>query len=939
MLLAVVLAGVVLACTADDAWEAKRQAALNRKREVLYNTDGCDAVYYPRQLAGTKENFIVQRIANTKNSRVDTVLYNPLASGFCHLTTRTNAGDRLYIDPPHTPELRNVTRELHALGTDPLKLTEEFCKENGLEFFASMRMNDVHDCWLVKGMLQTTDNLTHPQALGMHAFFPPWKAEHPEFLFGAPDRLPPYGPWSAVDYDRQEVRDRMLACLKEFCTEYDIDGLELDFTRMMCYFKTVAWGAIATPEQCDLMTGFIAAVRAVAEEAGRQRGRPILLAVRATNSIEYNQRIGLDLKAWFRQGMVDIFIGDNWVPLDPWKATAALAHRYKMKFYASLDSICAGGFGKETGNYYALYYGWTGDALSSGADGICYFNVEEPTLFKSLMLGRLEDVIGKDKVYITTSSESVAGVANGYLRDGIALSQQPVLLQSVPRVITPETPCRMTFVLCDDLSDPDVLKAAPTVVATLRSDAPADDRFTLVVNRDTYPEDSRDGDRVHFRIRPASLKKGENSFAIRLASAKSRVEPFRPILAGDHLLSGSQQPPWRRIFDIQDFSTAEKIVEQSYCLTDDSRGKSAAAGLLYPLPNLPGPRLRFAFELKVGETTAPEAVVVRAANGHHIELITFEPETISFKFARKSVPFRTGDAFHRYEVLMQKKTLKLFADGSELCSVPLVMRADDPAGRIQDATEMVPRMHDRSLYFGSISGEGTSVSYWKAIRLVQDWSQVTDFRFAITFPKTLSKTLQNAASAEPEWVFSAAAKEGKVVCSTGVNNSYRDDLFQATADNTISVINDDPDPRYGYCTIGPNDPSVIDVPRELVVAEWRMRVTAGEQDTAAFIVYLAPLSRPGYGDRNTWVKVALDKAYGSFDFTCEVNPQEWNTYRLALDPTSGEVALWINGKLAGFDAAKPDKEFTRSMIYFGDGSGGVKGRAELAYFKVGELKY
>ena len=52
---------------ADNAWEAQRQRLLDRPREVFYNTDGCDAVYFglmdnPRKEA-TPGNFKADRFA------------------------------------------------------------------------------------------------------------------------------------------------------------------------------------------------------------------------------------------------------------------------------------------------------------------------------------------------------------------------------------------------------------------------------------------------------------------------------------------------------------------------------------------------------------------------------------------------------------------------------------------------------------------------------------------------------------------------------------------------------------------------------------------------------------------------------------------------------------------------------------------------------------
>ena len=173
-LAALLLGGMALA--ADD-FEAKRAEMLNRKREIIYNTDGCDAIYYPRELAASKENFINRRLVYTQGTAIDSVFYCPLSSGFGHLTYRTTAGDQLLADPPHAPKMRNVTGELLAMGTDPLKIAEEYCREQGLEFFASLRVNDTHD----QG---------HTEEKPMF-LMSPFKRQHPEFLLGSKAKPPP----------------------------------------------------------------------------------------------------------------------------------------------------------------------------------------------------------------------------------------------------------------------------------------------------------------------------------------------------------------------------------------------------------------------------------------------------------------------------------------------------------------------------------------------------------------------------------------------------------------------------------------------------------------------------------------------------------------------------------------------------------------------------
>ena len=63
---------VALPLFANSSWESLRRAALERRRMVIYNTDGCDAgVYFPRNLAATPENFLSRRLIHVRGSQMD----------------------------------------------------------------------------------------------------------------------------------------------------------------------------------------------------------------------------------------------------------------------------------------------------------------------------------------------------------------------------------------------------------------------------------------------------------------------------------------------------------------------------------------------------------------------------------------------------------------------------------------------------------------------------------------------------------------------------------------------------------------------------------------------------------------------------------------------------------------------------------------------------
>ena len=172
---------VALPLFANSSWESLRRAALERRRMVIYNTDGCDAgVYFPRNLAATPENFLSRRLIHVRGSQVDSVFYCPISSGFGNFTCRLKTADWFIKDAPMYPKFRNTSRDLNRLGTDPLRLAGEFCRREKLEFFVSIRVNDTHDA---------AGTLENP-----HHLLPKFKQEHPEFLMGTPDRRRRTGP-------------------------------------------------------------------------------------------------------------------------------------------------------------------------------------------------------------------------------------------------------------------------------------------------------------------------------------------------------------------------------------------------------------------------------------------------------------------------------------------------------------------------------------------------------------------------------------------------------------------------------------------------------------------------------------------------------------------------------------------------------------------------
>lgn len=161
-----------------------------------------------------------------------------------------------------------------------------------MEFWASMRMNDIHD--------------DYPECAAYHGSY---RKAHPELLLGSPYPEPRHrGNWRSgfcwgLDYARPEVRARQLALIEDVLTRHDVDGFELDFLRGAYYFRTDE-----RRTGMPLMTGFVRDVRALVDRAGEGKGRPLTLAIRVGRDVDECESAGIDVRTWAAEGLADRLI-------------------------------------------------------------------------------------------------------------------------------------------------------------------------------------------------------------------------------------------------------------------------------------------------------------------------------------------------------------------------------------------------------------------------------------------------------------------------------------------------------------------------------------------------------------------------------------------------------------------------------------------------------
>ncbi|NQT17793.1 MAG: family 10 glycosylhydrolase, partial [Planctomycetes bacterium] len=245
-----VATGLAAEKTSLKEYRQARKELAQRRRRVIMNNDGCDVLYFPNAEKTTAEAFLAKRTTPLAGTHVGAIAFCPTSSGFSFFTHDTKVGTLLTRSGAEygiRPDTRNIAKELIDQGTDCLQAVVEFGHDHEMEVFWSMRMNDTHDA------------AHHPDK--PYLLFPPLKVEHPDWLVGEHVKRTPHGRWSSVDYARPEIRDLAFGYIDEVCRNYDVDGVELDFFRHLCYFKSTAMGGTASDDEREMMTGLMRRVR------------------------------------------------------------------------------------------------------------------------------------------------------------------------------------------------------------------------------------------------------------------------------------------------------------------------------------------------------------------------------------------------------------------------------------------------------------------------------------------------------------------------------------------------------------------------------------------------------------------------------------------------------------------------------------------------------
>ena len=359
---------------------------MRKRRRIIYNDDGA-AEKPSNNPDATVEGFLASHFNSSVGTQVDSWFYN---YGDCWL----REDGTLYPGGPFMDR-----RQSAGVFGDANEIIIDAARKAGMEIFGSLRLNDVH-C----GSNGITEpfKLKHPELVIGHPHWPDkyhhvLDGEQPVYDGGYPEQSIMDQFWAAFDFAKPEVHDYRLDFIRQFCSAYNWDGIELDFMRMPLYFKL---GEEA--ENLETMTGFMRSVRAVMNEIGEKRGRSYLLAVRVPATPGLALRTGLDVEAWLREGLVDLLIAstEDWIYFTKFSEIIDLGHRCGVPVYLCHNAQ----LWSKQHDPGVLIRSIASNFWATGADGIYLFNF--PYWHKEVLDGGWLNQIG--------DPETLAGFEKSY---------------------------------------------------------------------------------------------------------------------------------------------------------------------------------------------------------------------------------------------------------------------------------------------------------------------------------------------------------------------------------------------------------------------------------------------------------------------------------------------------------------------------------------------
>ena len=327
---------------------------------IVYNDDG----HTLQRVSGVGE-LLEKGVDRFIGTQVDALFWSVGEADVFYFRTRTaemygenlkrfqSAGGLRFIQG-----LESVLKERE----DYFQAMADRCRQIGIQFFVTVRMNDAHDS---------------PKGWNAVDLYSQYKRAHPELLLG--DAVHPSFA-TGFDFAYEQVRQNKFKVIEEIVQDYDLDGIELDFLRHPAFFK---------PDEAfrnrHLITQLVRRVRALVDRASASRGKPFRLAARVPFTFNLAFKLGFDVPTWIEEGLLDVVTAGT-----PRGHESDLSMREYVEFVGGRDLTLLGQIGlyhpAEQTRATALNY-W-----KQGVDGIYLFNWYAPLWDRELWRKSLVEI-------------------------------------------------------------------------------------------------------------------------------------------------------------------------------------------------------------------------------------------------------------------------------------------------------------------------------------------------------------------------------------------------------------------------------------------------------------------------------------------------------------------------------------------------------------------
>lgn len=264
----------------------------------------------------------------------------------------------------------DICRSMHIiyekLGIDLYSCWINALRKINIRPWISVRMNDCHHNWQIHHVMISEKSRTRKDWYRVKHRQPPVGMQRANEDFYYWDKC--------FDYANPEVRNYMLDFISEVLERYDIDGLELDFTRELPSFA-IGYEAAGR----EIMTNFVSSVKEMVDRIGKKRNKKIYLQTMIGADPETVYDWGYDFFAWARKGLIDSLVAiPRWetvyteLPVRFWKE---LLSPYKVEFAAGNQILtCDYPGGKESSSTLETALGTACAYRSQGADFTYLYN-------------------------------------------------------------------------------------------------------------------------------------------------------------------------------------------------------------------------------------------------------------------------------------------------------------------------------------------------------------------------------------------------------------------------------------------------------------------------------------------------------------------------------------------------------------------------------------